>query len=738
MVREAGTPVFHPSGSCCRLQSEVQRLQYLLEAKNLEVSQMQSAVVEYEQLTKELADVLLKYHRHCLTASRGKIPRFRARMERVNYFCEDSCIESTHLQHRARDARLNSPAVSCKMGPLSCTQPTSEKYKNAADTGSQPVALSKTCNRFRDSGWSIRWGQDSALDAVAQVDNDASVPEGRMDAGTHTNQREESADCGDCAPANEYSKQTAPTGSMSEQDKAKGILGCDRFRDDEDEVDDIVNGNNFLSTLSSLSMHDRNNTNHEYNKFSEDTREVFRFSGAANKLPLRKYELETGTSTPMGSTTTSVASKRPKPADSLGKQFSFHNYMEHLLRCPLYIDKRVLCTSGLADKYLGRENRLTEHNVSPFAIGFAGAASRYEGQKLIKPSSQTQELVGITAKDKYPPLGRYHSNKGETLQGVRPDPSRQTQGATVLTSQSTMVGGFVEELPRLKPIKTQVESYPPSGSPAFISPVSRDLHHQDGYQHRGDPYTDNFSSCGGPKGDPPLDCTTPLKQLPYDQEEIKETLTAKLDRFEKLIGAKFPSHSQKHATPCADGYGRMSQPYKAGPKFPRSDDKFAARGDGAKFGKQGQTSGKGYFQKEKEVKQVFTRVLSEKQQENSLMLANEKTPTGALRGLQHSYLNMPTMASTFSPADKENSPAVNRTRTWASKGTGEGGKSAYESMLTMIKDGAYQLRKVTPVTKRRGTRPRRAASKPYMGSTFRRYLHARRQAIGDSDVDSDV
>lgn len=66
-----------------RLNTEIYRLNHLLEARNLEVAQMQSAMGEYEDLTKELADVLLKYHRHCLTASKGKIPRYRARVEPI-------------------------------------------------------------------------------------------------------------------------------------------------------------------------------------------------------------------------------------------------------------------------------------------------------------------------------------------------------------------------------------------------------------------------------------------------------------------------------------------------------------------------------------------------------------------------------------------------------------------------------------------------------------------------------
>lgn len=286
---------------------------------------MQSAVVEYEQLTKELAEVLLKYHRHCLTASRGKIPRYRARMERVNHFCEESCTEAKPLQNKFREAKFGSPALSCKVSPLSCTQPGAEKRKNVSDVTSHPLVFSRSCDRLRDSGWSIRWGQDTAVGTNMQYANNILAHESRIDASTCINGEEAPVECVNYMHVNGLSKKTNHIDPISEQDVAKKILDHDRFRDDEHELDDILDGNNFLSTLSSLSMRDRNQGNGQREKFDESTGEVFRFSGVANKVSTPKTAMETGTSTPMGSTTTSVASKRPKPADSLGNEFSSYN-----------------------------------------------------------------------------------------------------------------------------------------------------------------------------------------------------------------------------------------------------------------------------------------------------------------------------------------------------------------------------------------------------------------------------
>lgn len=373
---------------------------------------------------------------------------------------------------------------------------------------------------------------------------------------------------------------------------------------------------------------------------------------------------------------------------------------------------------------------MTEHTISPFSVGFPAPASKSEGQKLIGLSPHIQELGDSTTKSISPLSGRYCSNQGDSVHSPQCELSGQRQQGTAFTLQNTMTGEFVEDLPRLKPIRTRVESQQPSVSSGFISPASRDIHHKRGYQNRTESHPDTFSNCGGPKGDPPLDCTTPLKQLPCNEEGIKETLTAKLDRFERLIGAKFPSQSPKLTNPSPGRYDSTSQPCGISLKFEMSS--------GPKYDKQWKVGRRECIQNErKETRRESTRVLMEKQEGSTSIPPNESTPTSAL-GVQHSHLGRPTMISTLSLDEKENRTVMSKTRSWASKEPGEEGKSAYESMLTMIKDGAYQLRKVTPVTKRRGTRARRVTSKPFMGSTFRRYLHARRQAIGDSDVDSDI
>lgn len=60
-------------------------------------------------------------------------------------------------------------------------------------------------------------------------------------------------------------------------------------------------------------------------------------------------------------------------------------------------------------------------------------------------------------------------------------------------------------------------------------------------------------------------------------------------------------------------------------------------------------------------------------------------------------------------------------------------KSAYDNALEIIRDQTYNLRKVTPVSRRKAARGRHNPPRPSNGSTIRRRLHRRRQFVQSSD-----
>ncbi|GMH34034.1 hypothetical protein BSKO_01868 [Bryopsis sp. KO-2023] len=725
-----------------RLQSEVLRLHHILEANNIEMAQLRSALGEYEELAKELADVLLSYHRQCTTASRGKMcERLTAELADVLLNYHRQCLSASRGKiprfritvepfyggqetHGFSRAPTQAGQESNQPSPFRCNTNPSQYSRSSGNVNLKEegkARLSQSSGfRFnrgfvepcRESGWDIRWGQaanDSGGDEEkTQTSKDDAHPKHDIDQGEGGFARPRLSDDFSGNFDGENDGGNTPAGRRSESNTPHGN------RNEATTPNDPLDEDSFLAMLTELNVKSsQSKDNEKENGFSKNEG-LFRF----NAMNAESFGCETDTrdlhSTPQ-------TKKRPKPADTLGLADRFST--KSPLKGPFSATSSMLGGGTPGDRAMDEPPK---HPYEKTKRSFIRDDEPDDTANLLEGKSRAFKSW---MENRSPVATRTGKDEGRT-------PEPDVQGiATKIHNLSEYLNtrkSGLEGMQSPKPATRYPEENPFSSQDAISGRVGR---------YPRTPLPSEML----PPSNPPSEAATPQnRRLP---REFGVSFTARLERFDKLIHGKLSSDDREPAfgsnfsgSPRSTNKTRKSIPSKIdelmGSETSSQDENKAPRGE------HGLSKIRTTCDDDRWAGKLRS-VCSETQV--GIGGKGDNAPNGRSfgGGLKFKGVQRSSALGASQPFGENTSLNINKhageTRQMLTTPLGErggGGRHAYDNALMVIKNGAYQLRKVTPVSKR-ATRTRRAPSKPSCSSTFRRYLHARRQAVGLSEDESD-